>query len=80
MTEALSSINLLANLMGEIIVARNEQRQGFSQIGETITQIDRVTQLNAALAEEVDASVSSLKSKAQEFLVLQKITAIDFFQ
>jgi hypothetical protein len=37
-----------------------------SQVGEAVTQMDQVTQQNAALVEEMAAAASSLKSQAED--------------
>jgi hypothetical protein len=54
--------------MGEISAASNEQSLGVSQVGEAVTQMDQVTQQNAALVEEMAAAASSLKSQAQDLV------------
>ena len=68
MTEVVSSIKRVTDLMGEISAASNEQSQGVSQVGEAVVQMDQVTQQNAALVEEMAAAASSLKSQAQELV------------
>ncbi|NMM14695.1 MAG: HAMP domain-containing protein [Rhodoferax sp.] len=68
MTEVVSSIKRVTDLMGEISAASNEQSQGVSQVGEAVMQMDQVTQQNAALVEEMAAAASSLKSQAQELV------------
>jgi methyl-accepting chemotaxis protein len=68
MTEVVTSIKRVTDLMGEISAASNEQSQGVNQVGEAITQMDQVTQQNAALVEEMAAAASSLKSQAQELV------------
>ena len=66
MTEVVSSIRRVTDIMGEISASSNEQSQGVSQIGEAVNQMDRVTQQNAVLVEEMAAAASSLKGQAQE--------------
>jgi methyl-accepting chemotaxis protein len=68
MTEVVSSIKRVTDLMGEISAASNEQSLGVGQIGEAVQQMDQVTQQNAALVEEMAAAASSLKSQAQELV------------
>jgi len=63
-----SSIRRVTDLMGEISAASREQSQGVSQVGEAVTQMDQVTQQNAALVEEMAAAASSLKSQAQDLV------------
>lgn len=50
--------------MGEITVASREQTAGIGQINEAITQMDHVTQQNAALVEEASAAAQSLQDQA----------------
>jgi methyl-accepting chemotaxis protein len=54
--------------MGEISAASKEQSQGVSQVGEAVTQMEQVTQQNAALVEEMAAAASSLKSQAEDLV------------
>jgi len=61
----------VAHLVTEIAAASQEQAQGIEQVSKVVTQMDRVTQQNAANAEEYAAASQELKSKAdnmQEFI------------
>ena len=68
MAEVVSSIKRVTDLMGEISAASHEQALGVSQVGEAVTQMDQVTQQNAALVEEMAAAASSLRSQARELV------------
>jgi len=68
MADVVSSIKRVTDIMGEISAASIEQSQGVSQVGEAITQMDQVTQQNAALVEEMAAASGSLKAQAQELV------------
>ena len=68
MTEVVSSIRRVTDIMGEISAASNEQASGVAQVGEAVTQMDQATQQNAALVEEMAAAASSLKSQANELV------------
>jgi len=68
MTEVVSSIRRVTDIMGEISAASSEQSLGVAQVGEAITQMDQSTQQNAALVEEMAAAASSLKSQAQDLV------------
>ncbi len=68
MTEVVSSIRRVSDLVGEITSASNEQSAGVAQIGEAVTQLDQTTQQNAALVEQMAAAASSLKSQAGEMV------------
>ncbi len=68
MTEVVTSIRRVTDIMGEISAASNEQSLGVSQVGEAVTQMDQATQQNAALVEEMAAAASSLKTQALELV------------
>ncbi|CAM8653164.1 MCP_signal domain containing protein [Comamonadaceae bacterium] len=68
MTEVVSSIRRVTDIMGEISAASSEQSAGVSQVGEAVTQMDQATQQNAALVEEMAAAASSLKSQANDLV------------
>jgi uncharacterized phage infection (PIP) family protein YhgE len=50
--------------MGEITAASQEQNAGIEQINQAITQMDQVTQQNAALVEEAAAAAEALQDQA----------------
>ena len=68
MTEVVSSIKRVTDIMGEISAASTEQSQGVAQVGEAVGQMDQVTQQNAALVEESAAAAESLKNQAQQLV------------
>jgi methyl-accepting chemotaxis protein len=68
MQEVVASIQRVTDIMGEISASSKEQSIGVSQVGEAVTQMDQVTQQNAALVEEMAAAASSLRSQAQELV------------
>jgi methyl-accepting chemotaxis protein len=68
MREVVDSIKRVTDIMGQISVASHEQSLGVAQMGEAITQMDQVTQQNAALVEEMAAAADSLKSQARELV------------
>ncbi len=68
MTEVVTAIRRVTDIMGEISAASSEQSTGVAQIGEAITQMDQVTQQNAALVEQSAAAAASLRTQAQELL------------
>jgi len=65
MKRILESISRVSSLMGEIETASSEQRAGIEQINIAISQMDQVTQQNAALVEEAAAAAVSLNEQAQ---------------
>ena len=68
MTEVVTAIRRVTDIIGEVSSASSEQSQGVAQVGEAITQMDLVTQQNAALVEESAAAANSLKSQAEQLL------------
>jgi methyl-accepting chemotaxis protein len=68
MTEVVSSIKRVTDIVGEISAASNEQSAGVSQVGEAVSQMDQVTQQNAALVEESAAAAESLKQQARQLV------------
>jgi methyl-accepting chemotaxis protein len=65
MTEVVGSIRQVTELMGEISTDSNEQSEGVSQLGEAVTLMDRMTQQNAQLVEEMATAAGSLKAQAE---------------
>ena len=68
MSEVVSSIKRVTDIMGEISVATEEQSHGVAQVGEAVGQMDQTTQQNAALVEEMAAAASSLNNQAQDLV------------
>jgi methyl-accepting chemotaxis protein len=64
MAEIVRSIGQVADIMGEISAASDEQSTGIEQVSRAVTQMDEVTQQNAALVEQAAAAASSLDEQA----------------
>ena len=64
MTELVASVNLVSDTISQISAATSEQSDGLGQINAAVTDLDRMTQQNAALVEESAAAAESLKSQA----------------
>ncbi len=69
-TEVVDQVRHVATLIGEIGTATVEQDQGISQVSLAVSQLDEVTQQNAALVEEAAAAADSLNSQAAEMVAL----------
>ncbi len=65
MAEIVQSVKRVTDIMGEITAASQEQSTGIGQVNQTVTQLDEVTQQNAALVEESAASAKSLEDQAE---------------
>jgi methyl-accepting chemotaxis protein len=68
MNEVVSSIRRVTDIVGEISSASSEQSNGIAQVGEAVSQMDQVTQQNAALVEESAAAAESLKGQAGQLV------------
>jgi methyl-accepting chemotaxis protein-1 (serine sensor receptor) len=68
MTEVVGSIRRVSDIVGEISAASVEQSSGVAQVGDAVTQMDRVTQQNAALVEESASAAESLKRQAEHLV------------
>ncbi|OEZ68002.1 methyl-accepting chemotaxis protein II [Janthinobacterium sp. HH103] len=64
MEEIVNSVRRVTDIMAEITSASNEQEAGIEQINQAITEMDAVTQQNAALVEEAAAASEALQDQA----------------
>ena len=64
MDQVVSSVRKVTEIMAEIANASVEQSSGIEQVNIAITQMDEVTQQNAALVEEAAAAAESLQDQA----------------
>jgi methyl-accepting chemotaxis protein-1 (serine sensor receptor) len=64
MAEIVQSVGRVTDIMAEITAASQEQTAGIEQINSAVTQMDQVTQQNAALVEEASAAAQSLQDEA----------------
>ena len=78
MQEIVASVKRVTDIMGEISAASEEQSSGIDQVNRAVSQMDEVTQQNAALVEEAAAAAGSLEEQAQrlaEAVAVFKINA-----
>ena len=73
MSEIVTSVGRVTNIMGEITTATREQTAGIEQINIAIAQMDQVTQRNAALVEQEAAAADSLQEQAAN---LEKLVSV----
>jgi len=59
-------VNRVADVVGEIATASQEQSSGIDQLNRVVTQMDRVTQNNAAQTEELSSTSQVLAMQAEE--------------
>ncbi|CAN5899970.1 methyl-accepting chemotaxis protein [soil metagenome] len=64
MREIVGSVQRVSHMIAEITAAASEQSDGIGQVNTAVTQLDQMTQQNAALVEESAAAAESLKEQA----------------
>ncbi|TPQ31095.1 chemotaxis protein, partial [Burkholderia ubonensis] len=64
MDEIVRSVRRVTDIMGEIASASSEQSTGIEQVNVAVTQMDEVTQQNAALVEQATAAAQSMADQA----------------
>ncbi|MBX3633516.1 MAG: HAMP domain-containing protein [Simplicispira sp.] len=64
MQEIVASVQRLGDIIGEISAAAREQATGIGEANQSVCEIDRMTQQNAALVEESAAAADSLRDQA----------------
>ncbi|KFJ09444.1 methyl-accepting chemotaxis (MCP) signaling domain protein [Delftia acidovorans] len=65
MEEIVASVRRVTDIMGEISAASHEQTAGIEQVNQAVTQMDQMTQQNAALVEESAAATGALQAQAK---------------
>ena len=75
MAEVTQAVARVTDIMEEIAAASIEQGRGIEQVNQAITQMDEVTQQNAALVEEAAAASHSLQEQGRQLM-----DAVAFFQ
>jgi methyl-accepting chemotaxis protein len=64
MNEIVTSVKSVTDIMAEISAASDEQSSGIEQVNRAITQMEQVTQQNAALVGEAAAAAETLKEQS----------------
>ena len=77
MDQVVTSVKQVTDIISEIMVASAEQSNGIEQINQAITQMDAVTQQNAALVEEAAAAAQSLEDQAATLVDIVSIFKLD---
>ena len=65
MREALTSVDRVGALVGTISHGAREQLSGISQVNQAVSQLDGITQQNAAAVEEIAAASMSMAERAR---------------
>ena len=66
MERVVTAVKSVTDIMGEISMASQEQEAGIAQINHAITEMDTVTQQNAALVEQAAAAAEAQQDQAQQ--------------
>jgi methyl-accepting chemotaxis protein len=64
MGDIVASVQRVARIIAEITAAASEQSSGIGQVDRSVTELDRMTQQNAALVEQSAAAAESLKDQS----------------
>ena len=64
MEDIQSAVRNVTDIMSEIAAASNEQSDGIEQVNRAVSQMDEVSQQNAALVEQAAAAAASLEEQA----------------
>jgi methyl-accepting chemotaxis protein len=64
MNEIVSSVQRVSDIIGEITASAAEQSDGIGQVNTAVSQLDQMTQQNAALVEQSAAAAESLRAQA----------------
>ncbi|MFZ6642824.1 methyl-accepting chemotaxis protein [Undibacterium sp. TC4M20W] len=77
MEDILARVRNVTDIMEEISAASHEQEQGIGQINQAVTEMDTVTQQNAALVEEAAAAASTMQDQAAHLAQLVSVFKLD---
>ncbi|KVE35130.1 methyl-accepting chemotaxis protein [Burkholderia sp. TSV86] len=66
MAEIVQAVRRVTDIMGEISAASEEQSTGIVQVTRAVSQMDAVTQQNAALVEQAAAAAASLEEQMRQ--------------
>jgi len=77
MGDVVASVQRVTDIMGEISSASREQEGGITQINQAITEMDAVTQQNAALVEEAAGAAGSLQEQAEQLAQMVAVFKVD---
>jgi len=64
LTEIVTGVKKVGDIVAEIAAASAEQSQGIEQVNQAVSQMDEITQQNAALAEQASAASVSMSDQS----------------
>ncbi|WP_031491230.1 methyl-accepting chemotaxis protein, partial [Burkholderia pseudomallei] len=77
MSEVIGAVRRVTDIMGEIAAASDEQSTGIDQVSRAVSQMDEVTQQNAALVEQAAAAAQSLDEQAARLRATVSVFHVD---
>jgi methyl-accepting chemotaxis protein len=77
MDEVVTSVQRVTDIVAEISSASREQEGGITQINQAITEMDSVTQQNAALVEEAAGAAGSLQEQADRLAQMAAVFKVE---
>ncbi|MBK1888627.1 MCP four helix bundle domain-containing protein [Undibacterium sp. 14-3-2] len=77
MSEVVASVRRVSDMINEITAAGHEQSAGIAQINDAITNMDTLTQQNAALVEEAAAAAAGLQGQAEKLSSVVSVFKLD---
>jgi methyl-accepting chemotaxis protein len=77
MSAVVDAIGKVTDIMGAITAASSQQAVDVAQVGEAVSEMERSTQQNAALVEQMAAAASSLKSQANDLVHAVAVFKLD---
>jgi len=80
MGEIVGAISRVTSIMTQIADASEEQQMGIEQVNMAITQMDQVTQQNAALVEEAAAAAASMQDQSSRLAEAVSVFKLDMAQ
>ena len=66
MTDIVQSVRQVTQMIGEITAAASTQSAGIADVNDAVTNLDQMTQQNAALVEQSAAAAQSLRDQADQ--------------
>jgi methyl-accepting chemotaxis protein len=72
MTEIVSSVQSVTQIIAEISIAAQEQSAGIGLVNGSVNQLEQMTQQNAALVEQSSAAAESLREQARRLSTVLK--------
>jgi methyl-accepting chemotaxis protein len=80
MEQVVTSVRRVTDIMSEISTAGDEQSAGIEQINQAVSEMDTVTQQNAALVEEAAAAAEAMQQQAANLERVVSVFRLDAMQ